>query len=193
MMATRPLTPRTANGSFSVIDTPGNAPKIIVFQYNPDSLHHTITPKLAPADGIGGPNPYRVKGYPVETITLDLEFDATDQLEIPNSNPAAVSLGIYPQLAALQLMMYPSISPEKAGTSSVESPFVVFVWGAKRVVPVALTNCVVIEEAFDADLNPIRAKATITMTVLTTDDLTVNHPGYKIFQDYLNGLRAMAV
>ena len=44
----------------------------------------------------------RLKGPPVETIKLDAEIDATDQLEFPDQNPNAVQLGIHPQLAALE-------------------------------------------------------------------------------------------
>ena len=48
----------------------------------------------------------RIRGPPVETIKLEAEIDATDQLE--HANPTAAQLGIHPQLAALERLIFPS-------------------------------------------------------------------------------------
>jgi hypothetical protein len=100
-------------------------------------------------------------------------------------------MGIYPQLAALELMLYPksSLIIENAimqvlGITEVrqsEGPFTLFIWGIKRVVPVRITSYKVEEEAYDTNLNPIRAKVSLTMRVLTSNDLSPDHPGYAIY------------
>ena len=48
----------------------------------------------------------RIEGAPQETITLKVVIDAVDQLS--QGDPAAGLMGIYPQLSALELLVYPS-------------------------------------------------------------------------------------
>ena len=54
-----------------------------------------------------------------------------------------------------------------------QAPLTLFVWGPKRVLPVRLSSLTVTEEAFDQGLNPIRATAKLSLTVLTYQDLGV--------------------
>ena len=42
-----------------------------------------------------------------------------------------------------------------------------FVWSASRIVPVRLTDFSITEEAFDPNLNPLRAKVTLGLRVLS--------------------------
>ena len=51
------------------------------------------------------------------------------------------------------------------------------VLGTARVLPVRLTEVSVTEDAFDTQLNPIRAKVTLSARVLTVDDLGYTHRG----------------
>ena len=78
---------------------------IIVLQYNPDTLTRTLKIKGA-EEGGDRSEALRLTGPPVETIKLDAEIDATDQLEIGDQN--TMQYGISPQLAALETMVYPS-------------------------------------------------------------------------------------
>jgi hypothetical protein len=55
------------------------------------------------------------------------------------------------------------------------------VWGARRVLPVQLQSLSIREEAFDQTLNPIRARAEISLKVLTYRDLDVTNPGYWVY------------
>ena len=64
-----------------------------------------------------------------------------------------------------------------------------FVWSKSRVVPVRVTEFSVTEEAFDPSLNPIRAKVSLGLRVLTTDDLGFTHKGGTIFMSYLRVAR----
>jgi hypothetical protein len=65
-----------------------------------------------------------------------------------------------------------------------ESPLMVLVLGKKRVVPVRLTDLTVTEEAFDTALNPLRAKVSVTVRVLTVDDLGFRHKGGLVYLQY---------
>ena len=62
-----------------------------------------------------------------------------------------------------------------------QGPFTLFVWGPSRVLPIKLTKFKISEEAYDTELNPIRAKVDLTMKVLTYDDLQQSHIGYALY------------
>jgi hypothetical protein len=139
----------------------------------------------------------RIKGPPVETFKLDAEIDATDQLEFPDAsdqNRTAVQQGIYPQLVALERLVYPSTDTLNAnndlaaiGTleiAPIEAPLTVFVWSKNRVAPVRITEFSITEEAFDPNLNPIRAKVSLSMRVLSTTDLGFEQRGSGIYLAY---------
>jgi hypothetical protein len=125
----------------------------------------------------------------VETIKLDAEIDATDQLE--QGDGVAGDIGIYPQLSALEMLIYPKSALVVAnsvllglGTLEIvppQGPLILFVWGLKRVMPVRLTEFSITEEVFDPKLNPLQAKVSLGMQVLSYNDLSLTHPGYHIF------------
>jgi len=50
-------------------------------------------------------------------------------------------------------------------------PTVLFVWGPGRILPVKVTNLSVTEKLYDGLLNPTHAEATISLRVLTPDEL----------------------
>ena len=135
----------------------------------------------------------RFKAPPIETIKLEAELDATDQMEVGDATTA--QLGIYPQLAALEMMVYPTSAQLLANSSQsdsgvleiapMEAPLALFVWSQMRVLPVRLTEFSITEEAFDATLNPIRAKVSLGVRVLTVNDLGFQHRGGTLFMTYL--------
>jgi hypothetical protein len=51
-------------------------------------------------------------------------------------------------------------------------------------VPVRLTEFTITEEAFDPALNPIRAKVSLSLRVLSINDLTFGSPGGSIYLAY---------
>ena len=137
----------------------------------------------------------RLKGPPIETIKLEAEIDATDQLEFPDQNPTTpCSSASHPQLAALETIVYPTSAQLQAnnalarcGTLEIapmEAPLTLFVWSKNRVVPVRITEFSITEEAFDPALNPIRAKVSLGMRVLSVDDLGFAHKGGSLFLVY---------
>jgi hypothetical protein len=164
--------------------------RIIVLQYSPDSVTRTLQVQTT-TEGGNRSEAMRLTGPPVETLRVEAEIDATDQLEFPDQNPNTVSYGIHPQLAALETLVYPTSSQLQSnealasgGTLEIvpmESSLIVFVWSKSRVVPVRITDFSITEEAFDTALNPTRAKVTLGMRVLTVDDLGFRHRGGSLF------------
>jgi len=136
----------------------------------------------------------RLTGPPVETIKLDAEIDATDQLEFPDQNRTAVEFGIQPQLAALETIVYPTSSQLLSNNSMAQagmleilpmmSALPLFIWSKSRIVPVRITDFSVTEEAFDPSLNPIRAKVSLGMRVLSVTDLGFDNKGGSLFMAY---------
>jgi len=122
-------------------------------------------------------------------VKLDVELDAVDQLEAGDST--AEQLGLYPALSRLEILLYPSSSIVIAnevlthlGVIEVipaEAPLTLLVWGPKRVLPVRLTSFTITEEAFDPNLNPIRAKVSLELAVLSYDDLGLLSIGGALF------------
>ena len=169
---------------------------MIALQYNPDSLSRTLQIQSLPGgqDGVRV-DALRLRGPAVETIKIEAELDATDQLEFPNQFPMAVQYGLQPQLAQLEMLINPTVETlladdamANAGTLEIiplEQPLTLFVWSRSRVVPVRLTEFSITEEAFDTALNPIRAKVSLGMRVLNVDDLGFEHPGGQLFMAYL--------
>jgi len=189
-MASFPRSPRLRKGAIISLDMPSLSPQVVIFQYNPDTLTRTLTPKTSQSK-TGKAETLRLDGPPEEDIELDIELDATDQLENPDQNPTAVQTGVNTQLAALEMILYPKSSSVIAnaalaalGTIEVvppEGPFTLFVWGPSRVLPVKITKFRISEEAYDTELNPIRAKVSLTMKVLTYVDLQQSHIGYALY------------
>jgi hypothetical protein len=176
---------------------------IIAFQYNPETLSRSLQIQ-AVAGGQDGVrvDALRLRGPATETIKLEAQIDATDQLEFPTQFPLAVQFGLHPQLAQLEMLVNPSVETleaddamANAGTLEIiplEQPVTLFVWSASRVVPVRLTEFSITEEAFDPNLNPIRAKISLGMRVLTIDDVTFQHPAGRMFMTYLSNKEQLA-
>lgn len=200
-MSNFPSSPRLTKGAIVSIDLPSSIPQVIIFQYNPHSLTRTLEPKTGEGEGDHS-EVFRLKGAPVESISLDIELDATDQLEHPDQNPTVTKMGIYPQLAALEMILYPKMTGVIAnavlaaiGIQEVvppEGPFILFIWGPKRVLPVRLTSFSITEEAYDTSLNPIQAKVSLKLRVLSYDDFNPTHPGYAAFLAHQAIKEAMA-
>jgi hypothetical protein len=168
--------------------------RIIAVQYNPDSLTRSLQVRATATEAGDRLDALRLTGPPVETIKLDAELDLTDQLEYPSQNPNAVQYGLYPQLAAFETLIYPSSAQiqsdntlAQSGTIEIapmEAPLTLFVWSANRILPVRITEFSATEEAFDTNLNPIRAKISLGMRVLSVNDLDFDHKGNSIYLAY---------
>jgi hypothetical protein len=196
--------PRLVKGGIITMDPDTSiVQSVIALQYNPDSLSRTLQIQAVQGgqDGTRA-DALRLRGPAVETIKIEAELDASDQLEFPAQNPKTVQFGLHPQLAQLEMLINPTVETlladdnmANAGTLEIiplEQPLTLFVWSKSRVVPVRLTDFSITEEAFDPNLNPIRAKVSLGMRVLSVDDLGFTHPGGHIFMSYLTNKEQLA-
>ena len=203
-MTASPISPRLVRGGIVTMDPDTSAIKsVIALQYNPDTLNRTLQIQAVPGgqDGVRV-DALRLRGPAIETIKVEAELDATDQLEFPTQFPVAVQFGLQPQLAQLEMLVNPTVetllrddSMANAGTLEIiplEQPLTLFVWSKSRVVPVRLTDFSITEEAFDTSLNPIRAKVSLGMRVLNVDDLGFDNPGGRLFMTYLSNKENLA-
>jgi hypothetical protein len=200
-VTTFPGSPRLLKGAIVGVDIFNPLASVVIFQYNPDSLTRSLQAQSVGSQGGDKAEALRLKGAPVETIKLDIEIDATDQLE--TANAIATSMGIYPQLSALEMLIYPKSALVIANTvllalGTIEvippaAPLTLFIWGPKRVLPVRVTDFSITEEAYDVNLNPIRAKVGLGLRVLSYNDLSLTHPGYYAFLAHQIVKEAMAV
>ena len=196
--------PKIIKGGLVVLDPDtGAVARTIPLQYNPDTLTRTYQVQGAGGDGATErAQPFRLKAPAIESIKLEAEIDATDLLEHPEQNANAVRHGIAPQLAALEGLVNPTTrelraqeAESRSGTLEIlppAPPLVLFVWSASRVVPVRITEFTIAEEAFDAALNPIRAKVSLGLRVMSTDDLGFEGQGGSIFINHLRSREALA-
>jgi hypothetical protein len=185
--------PRLLKGALVVFEALKPVPtNIIAFQYNPDQ----VTRHFQQAGGGNGTpppsDPCRNAGDtqrvlpPTQSFRLEVELDATDQLE--EVSPIAVASGLHPTLSALELLLYPPSTDiilgkvlSKLGSARVSpasAPLVLLVWGPFRVVPVRVESVGITEQAFDQLLNPIRAKVDLSLRMLTDKELKVAGPPF---------------
>jgi hypothetical protein len=168
-----------------------------------------------------GANPEAAGAVPGETFAFKLSLDANDMIADGNANPIAAGLaqlsGVSTRLAALEMLQYPSgafsgggllgsvsaaigaagLSLSSSATSatvpSSEVPTVLFIWGPQRIVPVRVTELSTAETLYDGLLNPTHAEVSITLRVLTPEEINGMHGEMKqiaqVAYVYTQGLR----
>jgi hypothetical protein len=198
-MSSNPISPVLLKGAIIGVDPLKPAASLVIFQYNPDTLQRTLTPQAVGGDASRS-EALRLKGPPQETIKVDIEIDAADQLE--TDDPLAASLGLYPALSALEMLVYPSSALSLAnevllntGVIEIipaEGPLTLFVWGPQRLLPVRITEFSITEEAYDPHLNPLRAKVSLGMRVLSYYDLGLASAGGALFMAHQVAKEALA-
>jgi hypothetical protein len=113
-----------------------------------------------------------------EVIGFEIRLDASDKLD--EGDTITEQFGIAPQLSTLELMVHPkeesllgqalgSLLGSSGGfsfTRKPNPPLVLFIWGRKRVLPVNINSLNITEILYSADLNPMRATATVSLTVI---------------------------
>ncbi len=177
----------------------GDPVAAVPLRYNPPQLVRAFQVKSL-AGQQGRAEPLRLNGPPVETITLEAQLDAADALE--RGDQAAIDYGIGHYLARLEGLISPTRDQllendarAKAGQLTIlpmEQPLPLFVWGPQRIVPFRATSVTITETFFDARLNPLQAKVSLSMQVLTVDDLGFDHPGSALYLTHLKGLESRA-
>jgi hypothetical protein len=187
------ISPRVLKGGIALL-APGTGQvlRIIALQYNPETLTRTLQAQAVGEAGGDRSQALRLKGPPVESYRLEAEIDAVDQLAAADATARLV--GIQPQLTALELLLYPDseqlVAQHAAAgrgeleIAAAESPLALFIWSTSRVAPVRVTEFSVTEEFFDTRLNPIRARVTLGMRVLSVSDLGHEHRGGALYLSY---------
>jgi hypothetical protein len=194
-MTTFPGAPRMLRSGLVMLDPKSGAvQRVIVLRYTPETLSRTLQSQAATGDSGDRLDALRLRGAPIETIKIDAELDATEQLDKPAQNPQTVRSGLNAELAALETAIYPlasavqsNITLAATGTleiAPIEGPLTLFVWSENRIVPVRITDFTITEELFDPALNPIRAKVSLGLRVLSVNDLRLGHRGAGIFMAY---------
>lgn len=184
-------------GLVSIDPTSLSVINVISFQYNPDTVTRTLKPRGLPSEPGDRLEVLRLTGPPHETIKIEAEIDATDQLEHATDgtgNSLVPTYGLLPALAAFEAMITPPAAQLLATDSlfdqgqleviPAEAPLMVLVWGVDRVVPVLPGDVSITEEAFDPHLHPIRAKVSLELRVLSTSDLPIDHIGAVLYVKY---------
>lgn len=193
--------PRVLRAALALMEPlTGRVQQIIPMQYNPDSLSRSLQAKGVQADAGEHVEALRLKGPPVETIRLEAELDAADALA--DGDGQTVALGLHPQLAALEGLLHPPsgallANQVLAALGSIEilpmqSALPLFIFGPQRIVPVRIQEFSITEEAFDPALNPIRARISLSLRVLSVDDLGFLQRGGHIYLSYLQHKEALA-
>jgi hypothetical protein len=175
----------TRGGFVTVVDQ--HAEANVVFRINPESLSRTLTARPA---GRSSPVGERLTGPPAETVTMTIWLDAFDALAHGGDHPPGT---IEAELSALEMLLYPAERQVRRalGSSaalplneSFAAPLVLLVWGRNRIAPVRLSSYSVTEEAFDADLAPVRATVQVSLTVISYADVPPTHPATAEFLAY---------
>jgi len=174
-------------------------PNIIIFQFNPESITHSWTPRIGSSED-DETNSLAISGEPRESFQFTLAMDSSDMIADGSvvAETIALASGVYPRLAALEMLMHPEVdesgsllgraSLATGGASfSVETstggeeerpmpryqlPVVIFVWGPGRIVPVKLTSLSITETIYDKVLlHPTHAEASVQVEVLGPREL----------------------
>jgi len=126
--------PKPVQAGIVIVDPERGTPqRVIVLQFNPDSLERSIAPQAGGGEQQGDrTEALRLKGPAVESWKFTAELDATDQLDVPSP------LGIHPHLAALEMLIQPPAALMRSNSqlaarglleiTPVEQPLTLFVW-----------------------------------------------------------------
>ena len=173
---------------------PGGYPqtkRVIPFRFNPESLSRQISIEQGQGGagaesgaGAGGSAPDEqgadaTSGTLKESFTVQLRVDFADRIEGANSLPP--ELGVAPEIAALEELLYPAEAENTApsdGSEPVQARpqrwTVLFVWGRKRVYPIRITGVTINETMHNTQLNPVRAEIDVSAEVLGEADARDN-------------------
>ena len=122
-----PRSPKVLKGAIVGIDIFNPLASVVVFQYNPEQLTRSLEPQYSDSGGARG-EALRLGGPPRESISATINIDVIDQLQ--EGSATAGALGLYPQLSALEMLIYPKSALVIANTVLLAS-------GTIEVVPPA--------------------------------------------------------
>ena len=168
----------------------GPLPNVVIFQFNPDTLTRNLQIPQRPT-GVASRETSQAGEVPVEKMSFTAHFSAADQLDA--GNVIAQTLGIGPQLAALEKMVYPSNTIGELLGEAIDAigdaiglggnddiakqpiprekyPKILFIWGQTRVLPVLIDSMSITEQQYDSLLNPIQAEVSLSLAIASNPD-----------------------
>ncbi len=201
-MAKSPINPKLLKGGLFRVDRDtGDVLSIVPFQYNPETVNRTLTPRGASGEGERA-DALRLIGPPTETISLEVILDATEALETSEVDDTVAAEGLAPRLATLETMIYPSVdavqrTADLAAQGLIEvlpspEPLTLMAWSRNRITAIRITEFSVVEDLHDTNLNPIRATISLGFRVLSVDDLGPASRGGGIFMSYFRRKEELA-
>jgi hypothetical protein len=188
----------------------GPIPNVVIFQFNPESLTRNIEIPPRPTGAVA--REASAAGLPpVEKFTLKVQFNAADALN--SNNPLARTLGLGPQLAALEKMARPAtkgllgaaldavgdalgLGGGSDPTQSIpreKYPRILFIWGLTRVLPVVIESLSITEQQYDSRLNPVQAEVSLGLAVVPPGACSDDTVGHGAFTYSETAKEAMAV
>ena len=184
-------TPKLIKGSLVTLEEKlTTVESVIPFQYNPENLTRTLQVQGAGSEGGARSEALRLTGPAVETLKLEIELDYLADPFNPKQNDAEHE-GIYPQLSALETLVYPlsDVVKKNMGDADkgqleivpLETPMTLLIWGKRRILPVRISEFSITEQAFNAYLIPIRAEVSLSLRVLSYNDLPWLQGGKRLF------------
>jgi hypothetical protein len=171
-MTSIPEAAKLIKGGFIRLDPQTNAIiQILAFETNPATLSRSL------------PNPPEATPNPElhEVIRFTLILDPPQGI-----SAATAGIGIYPLLSALELPLY-----VPAGSTKTIPP-IIFAWGHLRVLPVRPSEFEIVEQKFDAELNPIHAEISVVLQVLKDADLPPDCLARRLWDEHLIELQRLA-
>jgi hypothetical protein len=196
-------TPAPRRGGFVFLDPEqGQVLRVTPFQYNPDSITRNLQPRGGDFGAGDRLESLRLEGPARETLRIDAEFDAVDQAASKSGPASPMGPGLRATLAALESAVTPAgaqlVRQNDLAAQGIleiapsQAPLSVLVLGPRRVLPVRFLDLEVVEEAYDGELNPIRARVALTMRVLTVDDVGFGHKAGGLYLQYQQGREQLA-
>lgn len=166
--------------------------RVIPFRFNPESLSRQLSVEQGDSAAGGAQSAQEGSGTGEaeqgadassgslkESFSVLIRFDLAERVEGADTLPK--DLGVAPEIAALEELLYPVESEAEAPADGSEPTrarpqrwTVLFVWGRKRVVPVRITGMTINETVYNNQLNPVRAEADVSLEVLTEADARDN-------------------
>jgi hypothetical protein len=195
---------RYVRGAFAVFSPyeDGTTSKLIPFRFNPEALSRSLQIEQAQqqqgAEGAqprrGGANTEQASdasdGPLKQTFSVMIRLDLRDReaaKPVQTTDDNVLRLGVLPEIAALEELMYPAERPasddnRQAVAPRPPRPVVLLVWGIHRVFPVRVVSMTINETLHNADLAPIRAEIEVGLEVARDESTghraTVDALGY---------------
>lgn len=159
-------------GAFVRLSKNGTVKKVLPFQFNPEKLVRTFLHNSK-------------TGEINESIRFRLVFNASDGME--TEDPVILEHGIYPELAALEMLLEDQYNPYSGVFSRLlrsNNELNTFVWGS-RTIPVFLQQLNIKEKLFNSHLKPVHAIIEVKLSVFNKSQLHGHSAGRRALETYL--------